>query len=83
MSMRRIERLERAAADIDWRAHLPEGVTVAEAEAAQQLWARLAADYADSHGVSLSAAMKATADTWRAMLESGTALDDDDEDDNG
>jgi hypothetical protein len=81
MSIRRIERLERAAAGIDWRDHLPEGVTAAEAEAALELWARLAADYADNQGVSLAVAMEATRGPLGTLLESGSALEDDEEDD--
>ena len=88
MSMRRIERLERAAesANLDLQAGLPEGVTVEEAERASWLWARLAADYSVDHGVSIDAAMEATRDATAALLDSGATLegefgDDDEEDD--
>lgn len=87
MSMRRIERLERAssAAAVDWRDHLPDGVTLAEAEAALETWARLTAHYADANGVSIEAAAAATRGALAALLASGATLedefDDDDEED--
>ena len=84
MSMRRLERLERAAeAEVDWRDHLPEGITVAEAEAAMETWARMAVKYSDENDVSIEAALEVVIVIWaRAVAASGgVAVPDDDEDD--
>ena len=87
MSMRRIERLERAAAaeaNGDWRLHpddLPKGVTVAAAERVLRLWAILSADYASEHDVSIPEAFEATRDTVLALLKGDTLPEEDDDDD--
>ena len=79
--MRRIEKLEQAADNVDWHAHLPEGVTVAEAEALMDAWARLAAGYADARGVPLAEAMDATRDAAIALVKGGQVAEGDDDDD--
>lgn len=83
--MRRLERLERAAeAEADWRLDpdaLPEGVTVEEAERVAHLWARLSADYASDHDVSIEAAFEATRDAVSALLKGETLPEEDDDDD--
>lgn len=89
MSMRRLERLERAASaeeeDLDWRDYLPEGITVAEAEGVMETWARMAAKYSDDHDVSIEAALEVVIVIWaREVAASGgvaVPYDDDEDDD--
>lgn len=77
----RLTRLERRVVAPDyWTRCLPEGVTVAEAEAALETWAQLAADYARRFDVDEVTAGDATYDAWAALLRSGATLGDDDDD---
>jgi hypothetical protein len=79
-TMRRIQKIERAAGAVDWHAHLPEGITVGQAEAFLETWARLAADYANDHGVSGAEAIDATTDAVIALVESSQTPGDEDDD---